>query len=75
VFAIDNFASPDGTFRVLVAPDKNDRKWPEQLRVGGGSNSMLLLNNVPVGYEFWRQINGFPPDFYQKKTTDNKAKK
>lgn len=75
VFAIDNFASPDGTFRVLVAPDKNDRKWPEQLRVGGGSNSMLLLNNVPVGYEFWRQINGFPPDFYQKKTTDIKAKK
>jgi multidrug resistance efflux pump len=75
VFAIDNFASPDGTFRVLVAPDKNDRKWPEQLRVGGGSNSMLLLNNVPIGYEFWRQINGFPPDFYQKKTTDIKAKK
>ena len=75
VFAIDNFASPDGTFRVLVAPDKNDRKWPEQLRVGGGSNSMLLLNNVPVGYEFWRQINGFPPDFYQKKNTDIKAKK
>lgn len=75
VFAIDNFASPDGTFRVLVSPDKNDRKWPEQLRVGGGSNSMLLLNNVPVGYEFWRQINGFPPDFYQKKTKDIKAKK
>jgi len=75
IFAVDNFAGPDGTFRILVAPDKNERHWPKQLRVGGGTNSMVLLNNVPLGYEFWRQINGFPPDFYTAKTTVKKEKK
>lgn len=75
VFAVDNFASEDGTFRVLVSPDKNDKTWPKQLRVGGGTNSMLLLNNVLIGYEFWRQINGFPPDFYTKKNTPKKDSK
>ena len=75
VFAVDNFASPDGTFRVLVSPDKNERKWPKELRVGGGVNAMLLLKNVPLGYEFWRQINGFPPNFYKTKNTLNKDSK
>jgi multidrug resistance efflux pump len=77
VFAVDNFASEEGKFRVLIAPDKKDRKWPEQLRVGGGTNSMILLNDVPIGYELWRVVNGFPPDFYVKeeKKTDKKKKK
>jgi len=22
------------------------------------------LNDVPVWYEIWRQINGFPPEYY-----------
>lgn len=77
IFAVDNFASEDGKFRVLIAPDKKDRRWPEQLRVGGGTNSMILLNDVPIGYELWRVVNGFPPDFYKKeeKKTDKKKKK
>jgi multidrug efflux pump subunit AcrA (membrane-fusion protein) len=77
VFAVDNFASDDGTFRVLIAPDRNDRTWPEQLRVGGGTKSMILLNDVPIGYELWRVINGFPPEFYEKKSNDlpKKSKK
>jgi multidrug resistance efflux pump len=77
VFAVDNFASEEGKFRVLIAPDKKDREWPEQLRVGGGTNSMILLNDVPIGYELWRVVNGFPPDFYVKeeKKTDKKKKK
>ena len=65
VFAIDNFVSSNGMYRVLVAPDKNDHKWPEALRVGAGSNSMVLLKDVPVWYELWRIINGFPPDYYK----------
>ncbi len=65
VFAIDNFISDNGMFRVLVAPDPTDNPWPDALRVGGGSNSMLLLKEVPIWYEIWRQINGFPPDYYK----------
>jgi hypothetical protein len=22
-----------------------------------------MLNNVPIWYELWRQLNGFPPDY------------
>ena len=28
---------------------------------------MALLKNVPIWYELWRQLNGFPPDYYQDK--------
>jgi membrane fusion protein, adhesin transport system len=65
VFAIDNFVSSNGLYRVLVAPDEEDHKWPEALRVGAGSNSMVLLKDVPVWYELWRVVSGFPPDYYK----------
>lgn len=65
VFAIDNFISPNGYFRLLVKPDPVEYPWPDALRVGGGTYSMLLLNDVPVWYELWRQLNGFPPDYYR----------
>ncbi|MEO1022596.1 MAG: HlyD family efflux transporter periplasmic adaptor subunit [Bacteroidota bacterium] len=64
VFAIDNFISPNGMYRVLVSSDPNDRPWPDALRFGSGAFSMVLLNDVPIWYELWRQINGFPPDYY-----------
>ena len=69
VFAIDNFANLQGEYRVLVVPDTDDHDWPEALRVGGGANSMLLLKDVPVWYELWRQFNGFPPDYYTGNNT------
>ncbi len=64
VFAIDNVISDNGRYRILVGPDANEYAWPEALRVGSGVNGMILLDDVPLGYEFWRRINGFPPDFY-----------
>lgn len=64
VFAIDNFISENGLYRIIVAPDYDDYPWPEELRAGAGANSILLLNDVPVWYEMWRQFNGFPPDYY-----------
>lgn len=70
VFAIDKFISENGKFRVLVKPDKEDYGWPEALRVGGGTNIMMLLKEVPIWYELWRQINGFPPDFYKSSIND-----
>lgn len=73
ILAVDNFAGEDGNFRVLVVPDEKDHPWPKQLRVGGGAKTMVLLNDVKVGYELWRLINGFPPDFYSK--ADKSTKK
>ena len=49
-----------------MIPDTSDDEpdWPEAIRLGGGVKGMFLLNDVPVWYELWRQINGFPPDYY-----------
>lgn len=64
VVAVDRAIGPDGKFKVLVQPDPNDTPWPEAIRIGTGTNAIALLNEVPVWYELWRQLNGFPPDFY-----------
>ncbi|MFT5512809.1 MAG: adhesin transport system membrane fusion protein [Bacteroidia bacterium] len=76
VVGIDNFISENGKYRILVAPDPTDREWPTQLRVGSGANGMALLKNVPIWYELWRRLNGFPPDYYVAKNvnTQNKSK-
>ncbi|MGF1533806.1 MAG: HlyD family secretion protein [Bernardetiaceae bacterium] len=77
VFAIDRTISSNGKYRVLVAPDPNDVPWPEALRVGSGAQAIALLNDVPIWYELWRQLNGFPADFYtdqEKKSEKDKAK-
>ena len=75
VFAIDNFISENGMYRVLVAQDPNDEQWPEPLRVGAGTTNMVLLKDVPIWYELWRQINGFPPDFYSIEQKPKEKKK
>ncbi len=68
VYAIDNFISPNGLYRIMVAPDPEDHPWPSALRIGAGTRNMILLKDVPVWYELWRKINGFPPDYYQPVT-------
>lgn len=75
VFAIDNFISPNGMYRVMVAPDSTEYGWPDALRVGAGTHSMVLLNDVPIWYELWRQINGFPPDYYELGSAETKKDK
>ncbi|MCH2223792.1 MAG: HlyD family secretion protein [Crocinitomicaceae bacterium] len=65
IYAIDQFISKNGKYRILIKPDKKDYAWPKELRVGGGAKVMILLNDVPVWYELWRNINGFPPEYYQ----------
>ncbi len=75
VYAIDNYISENGKYRILIAPAAEGEDWPEQVRVGGGANTLLLLKRVRVYYEIWRQLNGFPPDYYKKKKLkDTKAK-
>lgn len=65
VTAVERNISTNGKFRVLVKENPEYRQWPLALPLGGGAQSFALLNDVPVWYEIWRQINGFPPDFYQ----------
>jgi multidrug efflux pump subunit AcrA (membrane-fusion protein) len=75
IYAIDNYISINGKYRVLVCPDENEHPWPEALRYGSGTNSMILLNDVPIWYELWRKINGFPPEFYAPKEDTKKTDK
>ncbi|HQO89302.1 MAG TPA: HlyD family efflux transporter periplasmic adaptor subunit [Chitinophagales bacterium] len=75
VISIDNFISENGKFRILVKEDKADTPWPKALRMGGGVKGIALLNNVPLWYELWRKLNGFPPDYYTGKSTENTSDK
>ena len=72
IVAIENFISDNGKYRVLIAPDENDVKWPKKLSIGSGVQTIALLNNVPVWFELWRTLNGFPPNYYKQKTTKEK---
>lgn len=62
---VDAADDGQGKFRVVVTPDPNEPAWPpgDKLRQGMRSNGWVLLEIVPLGYEAWRQFNGFPPDY------------
>lgn len=78
VIAIENFISSNGKYRVLLTQDKEHEPWPKAVRIGSGARSIALLENVPIWYELWRQINSFPPNFYQpqnKKQAEAENKK
>jgi hypothetical protein len=60
---------------VLIAPDENDIKWPKQLSIGAGAKTIALLNNVPVWFELWRTLNGFPPNYYKPVSVKAKENK
>ncbi len=65
VFAIENNISKNGMYRILISQQADTLDpWPPQLQVGSGTKAFALLNEVPVWYEIWRQLNGFPPEFY-----------
>ena len=76
VIAIDNYISKNGKFRILLSPDKEaDHPWPNAIRIGSGAKTMALLEEVPIGYEIWRQLNSFPPNFYQPSNTESTYEK
>jgi membrane fusion protein, adhesin transport system len=60
---VDATADARGRFRVVVSPDPDDHPWPASrwLRQGVRANGWVLLERVRLGFELWRQINGFPP--------------
>jgi multidrug resistance efflux pump len=65
--------SMTGQFRIVVAPkpDQVERggetvevPWPDRdrwLRQGTLVNGWVMLRQVPLWFEIWRQMNGFPP--------------
>ena len=75
IVAIETYISDNGKFRVLIAPDKNEEAWPKQISMGSGAQTLALLDNVPVWFELWRTLNGFPPNYYVPKGEIQKVKK
>ncbi|MCE2845174.1 MAG: HlyD family secretion protein [Sediminibacterium sp.] len=64
ISAIETNRNENGQFRVLIIPDMTEKNWPSNLKIGTGAQGFALLNDVPIWYELWRQLNGFPPDYY-----------
>jgi len=73
VVAVETAVSYNGKFRVLVTEDPTEKAWPKQLRMGGGASGIALLKDVQIYYELWRNINGFPPEYYKPKVGDKKV--
>jgi multidrug resistance efflux pump len=63
VVSIDATDDGKGKFRILVRPDAPDQPWPNErfLRQGVRANGWVILDQVPLWYEIWRNMNGFPP--------------
>ena len=66
-----------GRFRIIVEPESmfDEDQWPENtyLRQGNQVVGWVFLNKVKLGYELWRQFNGFPPELMPK-ADENKDK-
>lgn len=75
VIAIENFISVNGKYRVLLVPDIEDNVWPDAIRVGSGAKTMALLSDVPIWFELWRKLNGFPPNYYNSENETKTSKK
>jgi len=65
VAAMDQNASANGLFRILVAqsPDRGD--WPDErsVRLGAKVRGWVQMNTVPIWFELWRVLNDFPWQF------------
>jgi multidrug resistance efflux pump len=59
---VDTAISSNGMFRVIIVQDPQDSPWPEMKYIKQGTKvkAWIRMNKVSIGYEIWRQINGFP---------------
>lgn len=73
-----------GKFRTIIIPDETDSAWPPPnfIRQGVRAHGWILLDQVSLGYEIWRRVNGFPqsinnPSYAigEKRTTSKPAQK
>ncbi len=75
---IDSTDNGKGKFRILILPDESDlHDWPgpHYLRQGVRTKGWVLLREVSIGYEIWRQLNGFPPIVAPEEPEDGIARK
>lgn len=76
VVAVETFITEsNGKFRILIAPDPDGEPWPPNLRPGSGAFTIALLEDVPIWFEIWRRLNGFPPNYYQPDTVKSSKDK
>lgn len=73
VSVIDRVSTGD-KYRLLIRQTlptpQHDEPWPPQLRQGSGVYGRVILRSVPVWYEIWRQLNGFPPSLDKEPKAD-----
>lgn len=64
VVFVEPVADERGRFRVWIEPDESDIPWPDanRVRLGSRAKAWVLLEEVRLGYEVWRQLNNFPPE-------------
>ena len=74
---VDSQDDGGGRFRVLITPDPSDTSWPDLFytRQGTRANGWVLLDEVSLGYEFWRQLNAFPPSLKSAPGTSGSGEK
>ncbi|RLS72946.1 MAG: HlyD family efflux transporter periplasmic adaptor subunit [Planctomycetota bacterium] len=76
VVSVDMVDNGKGKFRCQILPDSTETvKWPEErfLRQGVRANGWVLLEQVPLWFEVWRKLNGFPPTVEVDSTKNQKA--
>lgn len=75
VSSVDSSISDNGKFRVIIKKP-SDEEWPDMrfLKHGSKAKAWILLNRVSLGYEFWRQLNRFPPQFDVNIKSSNEVK-
>jgi len=75
VIAVESNINTNGLFKALVVEEKGEKQWPPQIKIGAGVQGIAILNDVPIWYELWRNINGFPADYYTVQTDKSTQKK
>ena len=79
VATVDATNNNKSEFRILVLPNEEEQGWPSDryLRQGVRANGWVMLSQVSLGYEIWRQLNGFPVILSKEEPTNksDKAKK
>jgi multidrug efflux pump subunit AcrA (membrane-fusion protein) len=73
VAAVESSVANNGKFRILVKEKPGEKPWPRELMMGTGAQGIALLKDVPIWYELWRNINGFPPDYYKPDNGEGKT--
>jgi adhesin transport system membrane fusion protein len=60
-----------------VSQAANPHAWPSEswLRQGVRARGWIVLDRVSLGFEIWRQLNGFPPSIERNKSAANSGAK